>query len=106
MSAAGAVGATTKISMPTYDWEKVEANFHDDPGLHALLSLTTFRSYANPRRLAMLYYGGRAFLIYSTLNCAGTGYTLGQIEMTASDPLSASSCLAQTGTTNRVTTGS
>jgi GH43 family beta-xylosidase len=39
----------------------------------------------------MLYYGGRTFLIYSASNCAGTGYTLGQIELTGSNPLSASS---------------
>lgn len=52
----------------------------------------TFRipdSSDNPA--AMLYYGGRTFLVYSASNCAGTGYELGRLELTGTAPLTASS---------------
>jgi GH43 family beta-xylosidase len=71
MNSASTVGNTVKISTPTYDWEKVGANVNEGP--------------------AGLYYAGRTFVVYSASNCAGTGYKLGRLELTGSDPLSASS---------------
>ncbi|EJD48641.1 Arabinanase/levansucrase/invertase [Auricularia subglabra TFB-10046 SS5] len=71
MTSATTVGNATKISTPTYSWEKIGANVNEGP--------------------AMLYYGGRTFLVYSASNCAGTGYELGRLELTGSNPLSASS---------------
>ena len=38
-----------------------------------------------------MYHSGRTFMTYSASNCAGTGYKLGLIELTGSDPLSPSS---------------
>lgn len=71
MKSATTVGNTVKISSPTYDWEKVGANVNEGA--------------------AMLYNGARVFLVYSASNCAGTGYKLGRLELTGSDPLNASS---------------
>lgn len=71
MTSANTVGNAVKISTPTYDWEKVGANVNEGP--------------------AMLYHGGRTFLVYSASNCEGTGYKLGRLELTGTNPLSASS---------------
>ncbi|TFK39788.1 glycoside hydrolase family 43 protein [Crucibulum laeve] len=71
MTSATTVGNAVKIATPTYSWEKVGANVNEGP--------------------AALYYGGRTFIVYSASNCAGTGYTLGRLELTGSNPLSASS---------------
>lgn len=65
------VGNTVKIATPTYSWEKVDAAVNEGP--------------------AFMYHGGRIFMTYSASNCAGTGYKLGLIELTGSNPLSASS---------------
>ncbi|KAF9006183.1 Arabinanase/levansucrase/invertase [Cyathus striatus] len=71
MNSATTVGDAVKISTPTYSWEKVGANVNEGP--------------------ALLYHDGRTFLVFSASNCAGTGYTLGRLELTGSNPLSASS---------------
>ncbi|KAK0188991.1 Arabinanase/levansucrase/invertase [Armillaria mellea] len=71
MTSSSTVGNAVKISTPTYDWEMVGANVNEGP--------------------AALYYGGRTFLTFSASNCAGTGYELGRLELTGTDPLSASS---------------
>lgn len=71
MKSATTVGNTVKISTPTLDWEKVGANVNEGA--------------------AMLYHGSRTFLVYSASNCAGTGYKLGRLELTGSDPLNAGS---------------
>lgn len=41
--------------------------------------------------LAAIYHGGRTWIVFSASNCAGTGYTLGRLELVGSNPLSASS---------------
>ncbi|RDB20805.1 Extracellular exo-alpha-(1-_5)-L-arabinofuranosidase [Hypsizygus marmoreus] len=71
MNSATSVGNTVKISTPTYSWEKVGANVNEGP--------------------AAIYHGGRTWIVYSASNCAGTGYTLGRLELTGSDPLNANS---------------
>jgi GH43 family beta-xylosidase len=71
MTSPTTVGNAVKISTPTYDWEKVGANVNEGP--------------------AALYHGGRTWIVYSASNCAGTGYKLGRLELTGSNPLSASS---------------
>lgn len=71
MTGATTLGNTVKISTPTYAWEQVGANVNEGP--------------------APLYHGGRTFMTYSASNCAGTGYSLGRLELTGSDPLSVSS---------------
>ncbi|KAK0217878.1 Arabinanase/levansucrase/invertase [Armillaria fumosa] len=71
MTSSSTVGDAVKISTPTYDWEMVGANVNEGP--------------------AALYYGGRTFLTFSASNCAGTGYKLGRLELTGTNPLSASS---------------
>jgi len=40
---------------------------------------------------AAIYHGGRTWIVFSASNCAGTGYKLGQMELTGSDPMNASS---------------
>ncbi|KAL1744782.1 glycoside hydrolase family 43 protein [Schizophyllum fasciatum] len=71
MNSATEVGNTVKIATPTYDWEKVGTYVNEGP--------------------AGLYNGGRTYIVYSASGCAGTGYKLGLLELTGSDPLSASS---------------
>ncbi|KAG6864132.1 hypothetical protein C0991_012235 [Blastosporella zonata] len=65
------VGPTTKISTPTLSWETIGANVNEGP--------------------APLYHGGRTWIVYSASSCAGTGYELGRLELTGTDPLNASS---------------
>ncbi|KAK0501354.1 Arabinanase/levansucrase/invertase [Armillaria luteobubalina] len=77
MTSSSTVGDAVKISTPTYDWEMVGANVNEGPG-----KLTFFPA---------LYHGGRTFLTFSASNCAGTGYKLGRLELTGTNPLSASS---------------
>ncbi|KAB5588379.1 Glycoside hydrolase family 43 protein [Ceratobasidium theobromae] len=71
MNSATSVGDAVKISSPTNSWERVVANVNEGP--------------------AGLYHEGRTWVVYSASSCAGTGYSLGRIELTGSDPLSASS---------------
>uniref|UniRef100_A0A0W0GDE0 Putative Arabinanase/levansucrase/invertase n=1 Tax=Moniliophthora roreri TaxID=221103 RepID=A0A0W0GDE0_MONRR len=71
MNSATTVGNSVKISTPTLSWERIGANVNEGP--------------------AALYHGGRTFIVYSASNCAGTGYSLGRLELTGSNPLSASS---------------
>ncbi|KAF8074863.1 Arabinanase/levansucrase/invertase [Lyophyllum atratum] len=71
MNSATSVGNTVKISTPTFAWEKVGANVNEGP--------------------AAIYHGGRTWIVFSASNCAGTGYTLGRLELTGSDPLNSSS---------------
>lgn len=70
MSSATTVGNAVKISTPSLDWERVGGNTNEGP--------------------AMLYHGGRTFLVFSASSCAGTGYKLGRLELTGTNPLSAS----------------
>ncbi|THV07836.1 Arabinanase/levansucrase/invertase [Dendrothele bispora CBS 962.96] len=72
MTSATQVGNTVKISTPTFDWEKVGANVNEGP--EAIYGPT-----------------GRTFIVYSASNCAGTGYKLGLLELTGSDPLNSAS---------------
>ncbi|KAJ7577087.1 Arabinanase/levansucrase/invertase [Mycena floridula] len=72
MSSATAVGNAVKISTPTLAWETIGANVNEGP--------------------AALYHGGNTWLIFSASSCSGTGYSLGQLTLTAgANPLSASS---------------
>lgn len=71
MNSATSVGNTVKISTPTYDWEKVGANVNEGP--------------------AAIYHGGRTWIVFSASSCTGTGYKLGRLELTGSDPLNPSS---------------
>ena len=61
----------TVISSPTLDWEKSGAAVNEGP--------------------EPLYHNGRTFLTYSASYCQTADYKLGQLELTGSDPLSASS---------------
>jgi GH43 family beta-xylosidase len=70
-SATTLTGNTVKISTPQYDWEKVGSYVNEGP--------------------AAIYHGGRTWIVYSASGCAGSGYKLGQLELTGSNPLSASS---------------
>ncbi|ESK84267.1 glycosyl family [Moniliophthora roreri MCA 2997] len=71
MNSPTTIGNSVKISTPTLPWERVGRNVNEGP--------------------AALYHGGRTFIVYSASNCAGTGYSLGRLELTGSNPLSASS---------------
>ncbi|KAF9260662.1 glycoside hydrolase family 43 protein [Marasmius fiardii PR-910] len=71
MNSATTVGNAVKISTPTLDWERVASNVNEGP--------------------VALYRGGRTWIVYSASGCAGTGYKLGRLELTGSNPLSASS---------------
>ncbi|KAF8599945.1 Arabinanase/levansucrase/invertase [Ceratobasidium sp. AG-I] len=71
MNSATSLGDAVKISAPTNSWERIGANVNEGP--------------------AGLYHGGRTWIVYSASTCAGTGYSLGRLELTGSDPLSASS---------------
>lgn len=71
MTGATTVGNTVKISTPQYSWEQIGANVNEGP--------------------AAIYHGGRTWIIFSASNCAGTGYKLGQMELTGSDPMNPSS---------------
>ncbi|WP_180687231.1 family 43 glycosylhydrolase [Streptomyces gossypiisoli] len=64
-------GSFTTISAPTYDWERQGGTVNEGPEI--------------------LQRGGRTFLIYSASGCWTPDYKLGQLELTGSDPLSASS---------------
>ncbi|KAF8728448.1 Glycosyl hydrolases family 43, partial [Rhizoctonia solani] len=71
MNSATTVGSPVKISRPSNSWEQIGGKTNEGP--------------------AALYHGGRTWIIYSASSCAGTGYSLGSIELTGADPLSASS---------------
>ncbi|KAL0579425.1 hypothetical protein V5O48_002596 [Marasmius crinis-equi] len=71
MTSATTVGNAVKIATPTLSWEQVGANVNEGP--------------------AAIYNNGRTWIVYSASNCAGTGYKLGQLELTGSNPLSISS---------------
>ncbi|KAJ1299766.1 hypothetical protein OPQ81_000675 [Rhizoctonia solani] len=65
------VGNASKLSCPTNTWEKIVTGVNEGP--------------------AALYHGGRTWIVYSASHCSGTGYSLGRLELTGSDPLSMSS---------------
>ncbi|MBC2901502.1 family 43 glycosylhydrolase [Streptomyces cupreus] len=65
-----ATGFST-ISTPTYDWERSGGTVNEGPEL--------------------LQRGGQTYLIYSASGCWTPDYKLGQLRLTGSDPLSASS---------------
>lgn len=88
MTSATTVGNAVKISTPTYSWERIGGNTNEGPG--ALCCSPNLQD-ASETAAAMLYYGGRTFLVYSASACVGTGYELGRLELTGSDPLVASS---------------
>ncbi|CAE6541714.1 unnamed protein product [Rhizoctonia solani] len=71
LSSPTTVGNASKLSCPTNSWEKIVTGVNEGP--------------------AALYHGGRTWIVYSASHCSGTGYSLGRIELTGSDPLSASS---------------
>ncbi|WP_330286528.1 family 43 glycosylhydrolase [Streptomyces sp. NBC_00576] len=64
-------GSFSTISTPTYDWERSGGTVNEGPEI--------------------LQRGGRTFLIYSASGCWTPDYKLGQLELTGSNPLSASS---------------
>ncbi|MBV7700197.1 family 43 glycosylhydrolase [Streptomyces sp. TRM70350] len=64
-------GSFSTISTPTHDWERQGGTVNEGPEI--------------------LQRGGRTFLIYSASGCWTPDYKLGQLELTGSDPLSASS---------------
>ncbi|KIM75265.1 glycoside hydrolase family 43 protein [Piloderma croceum F 1598] len=68
-STATTVGDTVQISCPTQPWEQYGNNVEEAP----------------------LYDGGKTWIIYSASTCASSNYSLGQLELTGSDPLSPSS---------------
>ncbi|BEL09358.1 family 43 glycosylhydrolase [Actinoplanes sichuanensis] len=61
----------TRISYPTYDWEKVGGNTEEGPYI--------------------LQHGGKTFLTFSASSCNTPDYKLGMLTLTGSDPLVASS---------------
>ena len=64
-------GYGTRITYPTYDWEKVGGNTDEGPYI--------------------LQNGGKTFLTFSAASCNTPDYKLGQLTLTGSDPMSASS---------------
>ncbi|KAG8795786.1 hypothetical protein FRC12_009793 [Ceratobasidium sp. 428] len=64
-------GNASLLSCPTNSWEKIVTGVNEGP--------------------AALYHGGRTWIVYSASHCSGTGYSLGRIELTGSDPLTTSS---------------
>ncbi|KAH7099242.1 Arabinanase/levansucrase/invertase [Auriculariales sp. MPI-PUGE-AT-0066] len=73
LSNAYIAGNATKISTPTYSWEREGADFGVNEGP------------------VMIYHKGRSWLHFSASYCGGTGYKLGRLELTGSDPLLESS---------------
>ncbi|KIY66548.1 glycoside hydrolase family 43 protein [Cylindrobasidium torrendii FP15055 ss-10] len=71
MNSATSVGNAVLISRPTYSWETETAAVNEGP--------------------AAIYHGGRTWIVFSASACWGSGYALGSLELTGSDPLSASS---------------
>ncbi|KAF7430842.1 hypothetical protein PC9H_006556 [Pleurotus ostreatus] len=71
MNSATSVGTPVKIATPTLSWEQVGSNVNEGP--------------------AAIYHGGRTWIVFSASGCAGTGYKLGRLELTGSNPMSASS---------------
>jgi GH43 family beta-xylosidase len=65
-------GSRTLLTSPTYAWEQEGTAFVNE----------------GP---AALYHDGRIFVTYSASQCASPGYKLGLLELTGSNPLSASS---------------
>jgi GH43 family beta-xylosidase len=61
----------TRISYPTYDWEKVGGNTEEGP--------------------YVLQRNGKTFLTFSASSCNTPDYKIGQLTLTGSNPLSASS---------------
>ncbi|KAJ6591563.1 Arabinanase/levansucrase/invertase [Mycena vulgaris] len=70
-TSATSVGNAVKISTPTNTWETISGPVNEGP--------------------AALYHGGFTWIIFSASSCAGTGYELGQLTLTGTNPLSASS---------------
>jgi GH43 family beta-xylosidase len=64
-------GNAVMISSPTFDWERQDGNVNEGP--------------------EALQHNGRTFIIYSASACWGPNYKLGQLTLTGSNPLSASS---------------
>ncbi|KQV13915.1 MULTISPECIES: family 43 glycosylhydrolase [unclassified Kitasatospora] len=64
-------GALSVISTPTYSWEKSGAAVNEGP--------------------EPLYHDGKTFIVYSGSYCTTPDYKLGQLELTGSNPLLASS---------------
>ncbi|QRV80648.1 glycoside hydrolase family 43 protein [Ceratobasidium sp. AG-Ba] len=71
MNSPTSIGNSAMISKPTNSWEKVGAAVNEGP--------------------APLYHGGRTWIVFSASLCSTTGYSLGRIELTGSDPLQPSS---------------
>ncbi|KAF8659831.1 hypothetical protein AX16_001716 [Volvariella volvacea WC 439] len=71
MTSATTIGNSVKISTPTLSWETITAPVNEGP--------------------APLYHGGRTWIVYSASHCYGTGYRLGRLELTGSNPLNPSS---------------
>ncbi|KAF8645303.1 hypothetical protein AX16_007918, partial [Volvariella volvacea WC 439] len=67
MTSAVTVGNATRISCPTLSWEREGAAVQEGP--------------------AGLYHNGRTWIVYSASLCSGTGYKLGRLELTGSNPL-------------------
>ncbi|KAF8719199.1 Glycosyl hydrolases family 43, partial [Rhizoctonia solani] len=71
MNSPTSIGNAVLISKPTNSWEKVGTGVNEGP--------------------APLYHNGRTWIVFSASLCSTTGYSLGRIELTGSDPLQASS---------------
>ncbi|QRW00923.1 glycoside hydrolase family 43 protein [Ceratobasidium sp. AG-Ba] len=71
MNSATSIGNAVRISAPTNSWEKVGAAVNEGP--------------------APLYHDGRTWIVFSASLCSSSGYSLGSLELTGSDPLQASS---------------
>lgn len=64
-------GSRVLISRPTYSWETSGGRTNEAP--------------------AVVQRGGKTFVVYSASSCNGPDYALGQLALTGSDPMSASS---------------
>jgi GH43 family beta-xylosidase len=93
MSSATTLGNAVKISTPTASWETIGANVNEGAGKPACAPWRTILTAV----VAAIYHGGRTWLVFSASNCAGTGYSLGSLELTSSNPLSASSWKKSSG---------
>ncbi|KAH8823116.1 Arabinanase/levansucrase/invertase [Flagelloscypha sp. PMI_526] len=65
------VGNAVLISRPSLSWEIETARVNEGP--------------------AALYHGGRTWIVFSASACWGSNYNLGRLELTGTNPLSASS---------------
>ncbi|CAE6490299.1 unnamed protein product [Rhizoctonia solani] len=89
LSSPTTVGNASKLSCPTNSWEKIVTGVNEGPRLPCIM-VGVHGSFVS---IATILSGcpGLNFVPDSASHCSGTGYSLGRLELTGSDPLSMSS---------------